>query len=897
MGFDPARVVELYTAGLGVGSGYAVSGRLVLSAAHAVPPVGGGCELRPVGTDGWGAGRVVWVDGPADVALVEAAAGPWAALTTAVRWGRVEGAEPLWAVAVGFPWAGERGDGGRGSESAAGYVSREYKSGRLDLSVQSSAPRLREPAPDGSPRSAWAGMSGAGVFAGPVLVGVVTDERTRFTSRLAVTPLAPLLEEGRGLAAALAGHGAAVPVAGSLSGPVRLAVGAGRGVALRAPYLPLPDWDPQAAPSQLLLPEHGLVPFVGRGQTVRRLVDWCVTGDADQTAARARLRLRLVTGPAGSGKSRLAAEVCARLAGAGSWDVGFVRETAGPAPAGLERASLLVVDDADLAGPMLPELIESLASDRAGPRVRLLLLARHAQPTTGWWARLVRDTGNTAAGLADDPVPLARHPLDQATRRAHAAAATDAFAPYGPAGQPPATAPDLSGAAFGNLLLVHMTMLLATLDRSALPDTTATDVRDQVLHGVLNLERNRWAASLRRSGDTDLANLAADAEDNPTDADLVRAITATTLAAPTSERHTLAVLRAAVPGLSDAPTSLLGRLYRWLRGLYPADHDGGIAPLRPDLLAEQLLAETADLTGLTLAVLTALLPTPPAGAESGNPAPAGTRLPAAGQTCLAGLLDELTRASGRPPVHTATEAILDQALAALTRLAITHRHDDPASPLPPALTRTVTAVPRPDLAGPTLALLPWPSRTLADLAAALASQVADLCRRLAEAAPDAYLPNLAASLNNLATFLSEVGRRADALAPATEAVTIRRQLAETAPDAYLPNLAASLNNLANRLSEVGRRADALAPATEATDLYRRLAEAAPDAYLPDLAMSLNNLAIRLSEVGRRADALAPATEAVRIFTEFAERFPARFAENRDTVLATLRALTMNSDDL
>ena len=850
MGFDPARVVELYTAGFGVGSGYAVAGRLVLTAAHAVPHVGGGCELRPVGTDGWLAGRVVWVDGPADVALVEAAAGPWAPLTTAVRWSRVDGVEPVWAVAVGFPWAGERADGGRGSESAAGYVSREYKGGQLDLSVQSSAPRLREPAPDGSPRSAWAGMSGAGVFAGPVLVGVVTDERTRFTGRLAVTHLAPLLEEGRGLSAALAEHGAAVPVAGSLVGPVCLTVGAGRGVALRAPYLPLPDWDPQAAPSQLLLPEHGLVPFVGRDQTVRRLVDWCVTGDADQPAAQARLRLRLLTGPAGSGKSRLAAEVCARLAGTGGWDVGFVREAAGPAPAGVERASLLVVDDADLAGPMLPELIESLASDRAGPRVRLLLLARHAQPKAGWWARLIRDTRNTAAGLADDPVPLARHQLDQATRREHAAAATDAFGPYGPAGQPAANAPDLSDAAFGNPLLVHMTMLLATLDRSALPDTTATDVRDQVLHGVLNLERNRWAASLRRTGDTDLANLAADAEDNPADADLVRAITATTLAAPSSERHTLAVLRAAVPELSDAPTSLLGRLYRWLRGLYPADHDGGVAPLRPDLLAEQLLSETADLTGLALAILTVLIPTPPAVAESGNPAATSTRLPTAGQTSLAGLLDELTRASGRPSVHTATEAILDQALVPLTHIAITHRHDDPASPLPAALTRTVTAVPRPDLAGSTLALLPWPSRTLADLAAALASQAADLYRRLAEVAPDAYLPDLAMSLNNLAMFLSEVGRRADALAPATEAVTIRR----------------------------------------------RLAEVAPDAYLPDLAASLNNLAASLSEVGRRADALAPATEAARIFTEFAERFPDRFAESRDTALATLRALTMNSDD-
>ena len=53
------------------------------------------------------------------------------------------------------------------------------------------------------------------------------------------------------------------------------------------------------------------------------------------------------------------------------------------------------------------------------------------------------------------------------------------------------------------------------------------------------------------------------------------------------------------------------------------------------------------------------------------------------------------------------------------------------------------------------------------------------------------------SLNNLAAFLSEVGRRQEALdRPREESVAIRRQLAEASPDAYLPDLAMSLNNLA-----------------------------------------------------------------------------------------------------
>ena len=61
-------------------------------------------------------------------------------------------------------------------------------------------------------------------------------------------------------------------------------------------------------------------------------------------------------------------------------------------------------------------------------------------------------------------------------------------------------------------------------------------------------------------------------------------------------------------------------------------------------------------------------------------------------------------------------------------------------------------------------------------------------------------------------------------------------LADANPDAYLPDLAMSLNNLAELTwPRLGRREQALAPAQEAVDHYRRLADANPDAYLPDLA--------------------------------------------------------------
>ena len=171
----------------------------------------------------------------------------------------------------------------------------------------------------------------------------------------------------------------------------------------------------------------------------------------------------------------------------------------------------------------------------------------------------------------------------------------------------------------------------------------------------------------------------------------------------------------------------------------------------------------------------------------------------------------------------------------------------------------------------------------------MAREAVTIRRQLAQASPAAYLPDLATSLNNLASRLSEVGEREEALEVAREAVTIRRQLAQANPAAYLPDLAMSLNNLANRLSEVGRAAGGpgggprgrhpLPPArpgqprrlpprpghvaeqpgqplsevgragggtggrpARPSPIYRQLAQASPAAYLPDLAGSLNNLA-------------------------------------------------------
>jgi tetratricopeptide (TPR) repeat protein len=119
-------------------------------------------------------------------------------------------------------------------------------------------------------------------------------------------------------------------------------------------------------------------------------------------------------------------------------------------------------------------------------------------------------------------------------------------------------------------------------------------------------------------------------------------------------------------------------------------------------------------------------------------------------------------------------------------------------------------------------------------------------------------------LNNLSNRLSDSGDRAGALRAIEEAVEIYRRLAQAQPAAFEPNLAASLNNLSGQLSDSGDRAGALRAIEEAVEIRRRLAQAQPAAFEPNLAKSLNNLSNQLSDSGDRAGALRASKEATEI---------------------------------
>jgi tetratricopeptide (TPR) repeat protein len=104
-----------------------------------------------------------------------------------------------------------------------------------------------------------------------------------------------------------------------------------------------------------------------------------------------------------------------------------------------------------------------------------------------------------------------------------------------------------------------------------------------------------------------------------------------------------------------------------------------------------------------------------------------------------------------------------------------------------------------------------------------------------------------------------------ALTAIDQAVQIRQRLVKASPEAFLPDLAVSLNNHSLRLAGLGRREQALTAIDQAVQIRRRLAEASPDAFLPDLAVSLTALGIRLTELGRYRDALATNRQVVKVY--------------------------------
>ena len=566
-------------------------------------------------------------------------------------------------------------------------------------------------------------MFGAGVIADNHLVGMITVDPARYQGRLVAVPASHLLADP-GFRDQLAAHGVRAEAA---------PVGAGW-------YLQLPDEQPvsldpaylpvshrfRPGPSTLLRPEHGLVPFLGRQPLLDRITGWCKAPDGRP--------LLLVTGGGGSGKTRLGREACVQMLVAG-WDAGLAvdkrREDARTNR--LQRPTLLVIDDADLRAGLISGLVDYLVRDDAGPPVTLLLLARAAG---AWWDRLVKQQGLTYSYTTLD---LDQHPVPLAGRAEHFRCASTVFAPYlGPGAQPVDAPPwtELDDPAYEDPLLIHIAALLRTEGPSATPrppgrgeerapdkDITAgpppLPVRQALLQALCQREKDRWyelGAELPLSFNWQLP--------------LVDQLVALATLTAAADQPSATSLLAALPNQAEVTRLGAEALVVWAHGLYAGP--GYWNPLRPDLLAEQHLADTPQLS--TLAASAAQL--------------------AVGQRWENGtftqLLTELTRAApNQLTVQAALDELLGATLPQIVRLAVTTEHAE----LSDLASVALQLAPQPGLAARLADQVPQPSVRLAALAATLASQqVAQYRADVVGGEPEA-VSHLALSLANLSIRL------------------------------------------------------------------------------------------------------------------------------------------------
>ena len=170
-------------------------------------------------------------------------------------------------------------------------------------------------------------------------------------------------------------------------------------------------------------------------------------------------------------------------------------------------------------------------------------------------------------------------------------------------------------------------------------------------------------------------------------------------------------------------------------------------------------------------------------------------------------------------------------------------------------------------------------------------------RELAQQNPEAHLPKVATSLNNLGVLLRDTNDLKQAQDYYEEALQIHRELAQQNPEAYLPKVATSLNNLGSLLSITNDLKQAQDYYEKALQIRRELAQQNPEAYLPDVAESLNNLGVLLHNTNDLKKAQDYYEKALQIHRELAQQNPEAYLPDVARTLNNLGVLLCDTNDL
>jgi tetratricopeptide (TPR) repeat protein len=657
------------------------------------------------------------------------------------------------------------------------------------------------------------------------------------------------------------------PLARSPSRQLAKAIGSGPWPSYSAyslldpPYQPMPLGAPEA---WLLQPRFGVVPYLGRGNLLANLEAWC--------AEDRPFSIGVIAGEGGSGKSRLAAELCGVMR-ARDWEAGLLSRTEALTDFTPESPTLVVVDYPEQRLAVLGPVLEQLASRMAGPHVRVLLLGRQPTARSHWWADLDRTSHRTATGFTRLQCDLSEHVLSLAERRKHAEAAVRAFGRYFGVDEV-GVVPDVADDEFANPLLVHVAALLAVHGQRSEPDSSRS-VREDVLAHLLDREQSRWA---RLRAMHQLADL------HETHA--LRAVLAAVLTGPSAGE--VADLLAALPEFSGpAQRERRGRIGYWLVELYPGEPL--LASFGPDLLVEELL----DIAAASAAGLDEVI----AAVHNHGTTSARHRSRLLATLQLA--------AERRPAVHSALHGYLAANLAVLVQQAL----DDPDGHLATTLeSALVFCGERKD-----------PELRLAFACVQLQADIPDyhergaqlLCTTMRLALPVFQamaeidlaegLDVLVVGLFQLIHRYEQAGWDEEALALSLECVQARRQLVDRDRARNLAELSFDLGNLAVAHMKLGQHQEALAAAEEAVALQRELAEGGKEEAETRLAIVLHRLGGIQAELGWYDEALAANTEALPVLRRLAERDEAYYlpvlAEALGTRGAVLTGRHQNEEGL
>jgi tetratricopeptide (TPR) repeat protein len=647
--------------------------------------------------------------------------------------------------------------------------------------------------------------------------------------------------------------------------------GDGIAVNVNQPHLSLVAWHRQQSKPEkildLLNPFMRAIPLVGREPAKADLENWLTSNPL--------ISVRCLIGGGGSGKTRVGIEVC-ESAEQRNWFAGFVthRELARFAGQqnlsnwGWSKDTLVVVDYAAarvrvLRG-WLVELAQNLPS--TGNRLRLLLLERHASSELGWWRDLVTPgtwSEEPIRALFNPVIPVTLPSIATVDQRREILSCVMAESSRLLGKVPVLRPPDPGKNPDFDRRLADPPVPFAPL---YLTMSGVTAVQE----GIPTLLTRGRAEMARRIAADELSRIEKLANDRGVNSELLKYLAAgLTLAGGYSREGLLACIaeeRSALGygqqddmRLADAACDALGVQL------------GRVPPILPDLIGEaaaleQLinLPERGQTQFVTRwfdrvhgPVAATLVRTAQDYVETDSPLRWFDALVEENQA-----LDRMQEISDQLPE--ATLRFRDRS-AKISELIVRRLREESSSDV--VRLRLAAAV---DTLASRLSALGRREEALE-----MSREALEIRQELPDAGTGAPRPDLAGSLYNMGAILLALGRRKEALAPAQKAADMYRELAVAHPDTFRTGLAMSLNSLAGTMSALGRREEALACAQEATQLYREVAAGQPDSR-PYLAMSLTNLATMLKNLGRREEAFALAREATDLYRELAAALPEAF---------------------